>query len=488
MPRLSPIDAAFFLLETPARPMNVGALVVLDPPKSSRGGYADRLCRSMLKCPVGPPFSYRYRPGLMPGLTEAEDTDPRQQLHRHEFAKPAKLATLFEAVCDIHTRLLPRDRPLWETHVFEGLEDNRVALYFKTHHGLIDGLGFIRIVTDSVSRSPATRRPCAIWKGLPMRSADRRDEGSGLVGTDSLRHLLQDSYETAAGLLRLTLHQGLRDLGMGAGLALPFLRTPDVLKAPPTSHRVMGHCTLSLPEVRELGRERGAKVNDVMLTVLDMALGRYLEERGEQVEQPLVADVPVALHDHGGTGNRITILQVTMGRPHGSAVERFQDVLAATSEMKQEVRDIPDSALMLYSIGMHSLASGIESLGLGGLPMLANTVISNPAGLTERVYFNGAKVELALPVSVVAHHQVLNITVTTYVDELHVTFIALREAVPDVQRLADYTVDALIELEQGMRIHAATAASGRRRGSKRRQAARRTNVPRSRKKRSTAVR
>jgi len=41
---------------------------------------------------------------------------------------------------------------------------------------------------------------------------------------------------------------------------------------------------------------------------------------------------------------------------------------------------------------------------------------------------------------------VLNITITTYVDELHVTFIALKEAVPDVQRLADYTAEAVAEL------------------------------------------
>ena len=32
MPRLSPADLAFFLLETPERPMNVGALLVLEPP------------------------------------------------------------------------------------------------------------------------------------------------------------------------------------------------------------------------------------------------------------------------------------------------------------------------------------------------------------------------------------------------------------------------------------------------------------------------
>jgi hypothetical protein len=102
---------------------------------------------------------------------------------------------------------------------------------------------------------------------------------------------------------------------------------------------------------------------------------------------------------------------------------------------------------MLYSIVQHSIASTIESLGLNELPMLANVVISNPAGFEQRVYFNGAEVELAIPISVVAHHQVLNITVTTYVDELHVTFIALREAIPDLQRLADYTAEALVELE-----------------------------------------
>jgi len=47
----------------------------------------------------------------------------------------------------------------------------------------------------------------------------------------------------------------------------------------------------------------------------------------------------------------------------------------------------------------------------------------------------------------VAHHLVLNITITTHVDQLHVTFIALREAIPDLRRLAEYTADAVTELE-----------------------------------------
>jgi len=166
--------------------------------------------------------------------------------------------------------------------------------------------------------------------------------------------------------------------------------------------------------------------------------------------------MPVALEDHGGAGNRITILQVPMGRPGSGPAKRLADVVQETGQVKHEMRTLASGALTLYSIIQHSIASTIEGLGLGNLPMLANAVISNPAGLEHRVYFNGAEVELALPVSVVAHHQVLNITITTYVEDLHVTFIALKEAVPDVQRLADYTAEAVAELEADL------AKSGRR--------------------------
>jgi hypothetical protein len=93
--------------------------------------------------------------------------------------------------------------------------------------------------------------------------------------------------------------------------------------------------------------------------------------------------------------------------------------------------------------------------------MLANTVISNPAGLDSKVYFNGAAVEWAVPVSVVAHHQVLNITITNYATDLHVTFIAQREAVPDVQRLAEFTVTALQDLNRALVRRKKTAATVR---------------------------
>jgi WS/DGAT/MGAT family acyltransferase len=448
MPRLSPVDQAFFLLETHDRPMSIGLLFVLKPPPGVRGSFADRLVRTMLQCPVGPPFSYRLRPGPLPGLlslVEDEHMDPAKRLFRHKLPRGTQLPGLFERLCRMHVKLLRRDAPLWEQHVFTGMAGGRVALYFKTHHGLIDGIGFINALNTMITESPRRHPPRAVWEGLrhyvPPAGAGKAKHGRSLLQT------VDDTRRTANDMIRLVWHQGLRDVGLGRGLAAPFVSTPNVLKAAPSPHRVLAHCVLPLARVRALARQGEAKVNDVMLTLIDMAMHRYLAGRGITLDRPLVTDMPVALADHGGTGNRITILQVPMGRPGVAPAQRLADVVQETGQVKKEMRELDGGALTLYSIVQHSIASTIENLGLSGLPMLANSVVSNPAGFEKRVYFNGAEVELALPISVVAHHQVLNITITTYVDELHVTFIALKEAIPDLQHLADYTAAAAAELE-----------------------------------------
>jgi len=449
MTKLSPVDTAFFLLETEQRPMNVGVLVVLAPPKGARGRFADRLVARMLKVPVGPPFNCRLHKAPVTGrlsLEPDQEIDASRQVFRHKLPAGCELQGLFERVSNIHVELLDRSAPLWQVHVFEGLPAGRVAMYFKTHHGVIDGIGFIKIVTATVSKSARARKPQSIWRGMPSgaENADPSDMAHALL------NLALEAGRTANDLVRLVWHQGLRDLGIGHGLMTPFVTTPGLLKTAPTPHRTLAHCRLPLAQVRSIARAHDAKINDVLLTVLDIAMTRYLAERGTPPRQSLVADIPVALDDHGGTGNRITILQVPMGRPGGAPAERLQDIVRETRELKGEVHAISGNALMLYSIVEHSVASLIESLNLRPLPMLANTVVSNPAGLNERVYFNGAPVELALPVSVVGHHQVLNVTITTYVDQLDVTFIALREAIPDLPRLADYTVTALDDLKRDL--------------------------------------
>jgi diacylglycerol O-acyltransferase / wax synthase len=474
---MSPMDRAFFLLETEQRPTNVGLLIVLNGRRTARGRPGDELVRRMLRCPVGPPFNQRLAENVLAGwpvLVQDDSIDPAEQVFRHDLPAGSEVQALLDRICTLHAKRLDRCRPLWEVHVFDGLARNRIGLYFKTHHGLIDGIGFIKVILNIVTRTASARSPQAFWRGLPQPSHPAESSRTA----NAANGLLQTGIaagRTASDLLKLLWHLGRRDLGIGRGMATPFIATPDVLKAAPSPNRVMAHCSLPLARVRAVAKRGNAKINDVLLAVLDIALNRYLAEHGLRTQRPLVADMPVALHEGPGAGNRITILQVPMGRPGGTPAERLADIVAETRLVKEEVKSIGADALFMYSIFEHAVASAIESLNLGELPMLANAVISNPAGLEGKVYFNGLPVELALPVSVVAHHQVLNVTISNYDDELHVTFIALREAVPDVQQLADATMLALVELQRSLTQRPAGAgkkkaqAAGKRAAAKRRQ-------------------
>jgi diacylglycerol O-acyltransferase len=458
MPSLSAVDQAFFLLETHERPMNVGVLFVVPSTGRSAARFADDLVARMLECPVGPPFSFRLKPGPLKALysLEADERmDAARQVHRHSLRRGGGLDELFKKVCAIHERLLPRDEPLWQMHVFTGLPAGRVAIYFKTHHGLIDGIGFIRVVSSAVSTSKAAGRPRAIWEGMREAEVIRPAKGPSngdAISLAGLGQLASEAGRMFGDLGRLFMHQAQRGAGRGHGLALPFVSTPNVLRAAPSPHRVIAHCAVPLRRTKAIARRGEAKVNDVMLAAVDVAMNRYLDERGTPPGGPLVADVPVALAGDGGTGNRIVILQVPMGKPGSTPAGRLADIVRETQAMKHEVRSVSGSSLALYSILGHSAASTFESLGMSTSPLLANVVISNPAGLEHRVYFNGAPVELALPISVVGHQQVLNVTVTTYVDKLHVTLMAQREAIPDVRKLAGYVAAAVDQIEAELAI------------------------------------
>ena len=94
---------------------------------------------------------------------------PPQAAARH------RPAGLFERLCRIHVAAARRDAPLWEQHVFTGLPGGRVALYFKTHHGLIDGIGFLHALNTIVATLAARERlPQAIWEGLRHYEPPRR--------------------------------------------------------------------------------------------------------------------------------------------------------------------------------------------------------------------------------------------------------------------------------------------------------------------------
>ena len=75
--------------------------------------------------------------------------DPRFDIDHHvrhsALIRPGRYRELFDLCGRLHSTPLPRDRPLWEAHVIEGLAGNKFAVYVKMHHSLIDGVGAMKL-------------------------------------------------------------------------------------------------------------------------------------------------------------------------------------------------------------------------------------------------------------------------------------------------------------------------------------------------------
>src|SRR5262249_45376268 len=101
--------------------------------------------------------------GLTAGWSSATDVDLDYHVRRSALPGPGRVRELLELVSRLHSGMLDRHRPLWETHVIEGLDDGRFAVYTKIHHGLVDGVSTINLLQGSLSADALDPEIRALW-------------------------------------------------------------------------------------------------------------------------------------------------------------------------------------------------------------------------------------------------------------------------------------------------------------------------------------
>ena len=101
-----------------------------------------------------PPFRRRAVPvplGLgHPVWVEDPDFDLRRHVTRRRVAEPGGDRELAAVVADVAGRPLPRDRPLWEIVVVDGLADDRLAVVAKVHHAVADGAATVALLQSAL--------------------------------------------------------------------------------------------------------------------------------------------------------------------------------------------------------------------------------------------------------------------------------------------------------------------------------------------------
>jgi len=455
MALMSPTDSMFLIGESREQPMHVGSLQVFELPD---GADTDLLRNTLLdmltQTDVSPLFRQRpYRSVATLGQwawAQDREVDLEHHVRHSALPKPGRVRELLALVSRLHSTLLDRQRPLWEVHLIEGLEGNRFAVYTKLHHSVMDGVSGMRLLQRALSSDPDQDQP-AFWTMRPRRSEARpaQQESPLVTLPKATLQAIADMAKLTPRMLRVA-EQSLRD----QAATLPGQAPRSMINTTITGSRRYAAQSYSLERMRLVAKGAGVTVNDVLLAMSSGALRDYLLDQSALPKSPLIAMTPVSLRkedDQGdATGNAVGTILANLATDEADPGKRLEKIAESTRRAKDVVRGLSQLQMTALSIGV-MLPMAVNSLTgmyrVGTLPF--NIVISNVPGPKDSLYLHGARLSGLYPLSIPLNGQAMNITATSYIDDMGIGLTADRRSLPHVQRMLnglERSLDELVEV------------------------------------------
>ncbi len=435
---LGALDTSFIVVERPGLPMHVGGMAVLDSAKRTQGPIQPAELRRRLRQRI------RDLPRLRARLAEAPFrvgrptwvADAGFDVDRHvecwSLATGSGWPELLQLVGELHSRLLPRDRPLWRVALIDGLPEGRQALLTTTHHAATDGIAGVEVaqaIFDHPRRAPTAALPAP---------TDGYFRSSGSAGG------LTRAFQAVMGATRYV---------AGGPIALP-----GPFNGPVGPRRALATAALCLEDARTIKRRLGGSVDDVLLASIALALGRHLSRTGVAINgRRLRAMVPVstrAAADRLGNHVTATFIDLPLDLPPARCLHE----VAAAKALRRTWHEPLGLQVALDVAGLAPpLLAAPLTWVLCSLPF-ANLIVSDIPGPSRPLALLGARMIGAYPLMPITATVGLAIGVVTIGGVLGVGITTDPDLVPNGEALAAELGKAFAELKR---------ASGRtlRRGS-----------------------
>lgn len=453
MKPLSPVDQLFLWLEQRQQPMHVAGLQLFSFPEDAGPHYIRDLAESMRsykqpKAPFNQRIVNRFGQNY---VTEDKQFDIEHHFRHKALPKPGRIRELLTLISAEHSSLLDRQRPLWELHLIEGIRGKQFALYTKVHHAMIDGVAAMRMGTKALTDDPNERDLPPFWAHPMLDHKSSKQITNPVQAMGKLARVgtgVGKQIATVPTLAR-TVYQMTQKAKSDPDYVSVFQAPQTILNQKITGSRRFAAQSYATERFRTIGKAFGCTLNDVVLAVCSSALRNYLISQNALPDAPLIAMVPVNLRAEGdsSTGNQIAMVLANLGTHIADPANRLRTIKASMDEAKARYRQMTPAeilnltGLIMAPMGLHLLT------GLAPEWRAFNVVISNVPGPKKPLYWNGAKLEGMYPVSIALNQIALNITLTSYCDQLEFGIIGCRRTLPSMQRLLDYFENGLNELE-----------------------------------------
>jgi diacylglycerol O-acyltransferase / wax synthase len=451
MDLIAPTDAMFLLGESREHPMHVGGLQLFELPDGAGPGFVRELYDQLIAQQDIQPTFRKHPAKFVGGIANLawsydNDVDIEYHVRRSALPSPGRVRELLELTSRWHSSLLDRHRPLWETHIIEGLKDGRFAVYTKMHHALIDGVSAQKLMQRAMSTDPDDPEIRAPWSlPKPKRKASP---------SSPLRSLIRAAGSVAA-LAPSTISLARAAL-LEQQVTLPFGAPRTMLNVKIGGARRCAAQSWSVDRIKSVKKAAGVTVNDVVLAMCSGALRYYLLEQNALPDAPLIAMVPVSLRTEAEAdagGNLVGAILCNLGTDIDDPAQRLQTISESMRSNKKVFSELPRfQALALSALNTSSIALAAIPGWVSSTSPPFNIIISNVPGPTQPIFYGGARLDGNYPMSIALDGQALNITLASNAGNLDFGLVGCRRSVPHLQRLLEHLESSLKDLERAVAV------------------------------------
>jgi WS/DGAT/MGAT family acyltransferase len=455
MDMLNPLDAAFVDAEDQDKQSSfaIASVAVFEGPAPSYEEFLSAVAQRLALVPLHRRKLRKVPFGLGPPVwVDAQDFDIRYHIRQTALPAPGGDEQLSRLVGRVMSQRLDRRYPLWEYWLVEGLRAGRWALVCKVHHCMVDGVSGMELYQAIFDLTPEPSLPAADYPAVPP-------EPSGtLLAARAAVDALVLPLRNALALSRMLAHpqataRHAEDILQGTARLMGALwpAPGSSLTGSIGRQRRYAWSRASLDEVREIKRELGGTVNDVILAAISGGFRQLLLARGETPTSAMVPSlVPVSVRAAGEENifdNRVSAIVADLPVHIADPAERLAAVIRQMSGLKASRE--ADAGQAVTSLGGHTWFPFASLLvrALFSLPQREIvTVTTNVPGPSFPLYTLGRRLVEIIPYVPIATTIRTGISVLSYCGSVTFGVTGDYDSTPDIDVLVRGIEDSLTEL------------------------------------------
>jgi diacylglycerol O-acyltransferase / wax synthase len=406
--RISYADHAWLRMDDPNNLMVITSLMTFDTPleydrlKELVGNLVLRFRR----------FQQHLVQSRLPFRRPYWEDDPCFDLEAHiervTLPPPSDQKSLQELISQLMSTELDYTRPLWKLYLVENYGSGS-AFIARLHHSLADGIALMQVLlsmTESAPAIPPTSQSLTRLQGggqTATRGSQAAKTVAGTLKSTSMAKKIDAKVFLEEGVWMLldpshAIDRARQGINFATAVGKLALRWPDpktIFKGPLGETKCAAWSEpLDLQGIKAIGTAFNCTINDVLITMLAGALGRYSADRGVSAEDLNIRSFipinlrPVELDEH--LGNKFGLLFLSLPIGITDPVERL-------NQIKQNMDELKSSAEAVATFGIINIIGAvpnwIEEIAVDFFDTKGTTIMTNVPGPRGQLYMGGAPID-----------------------------------------------------------------------------------------------